>query len=63
VNAPREDVLDRLEKTINRLADGSAPLDELVAAHQKALELLAEAEHELEELRIRAADLARQLTQ
>jgi exodeoxyribonuclease VII small subunit len=63
MSTPREDVLDRLEKTINRLADGSAPLDELVAAHQKALELLAEAERELEELRIRAADLARQLSQ
>ena len=37
------DVLDRLEETIGRLADGSAPLDELVAAHERALKLLAEA--------------------
>jgi exonuclease VII small subunit len=54
----RPDVLDRLERTTGRLADANSPLDELVAAHEEALKLLAEAEAELEELRRRAAELA-----
>jgi exonuclease VII small subunit len=53
--------MERLEKTIGRLADGSAPLEELVAAHQEALKLLAEAEIELTSLRARAAELAETL--
>ncbi|TMC92355.1 MAG: exodeoxyribonuclease VII small subunit [Chloroflexi bacterium] len=53
------DVLDRLEETIGRLADGSAPLDELVAAHERALKLLAEAEAELQALRDQADELGR----
>ena len=57
------DVLDRLETTIGRLADGSAPLKELVAAHQRAMQELAEAEKELEQLRTRADDLTRSLTE
>jgi exodeoxyribonuclease VII small subunit len=56
------DVLDRLEKTIARLADGTAPLEELVTAHEQALKLLAEAEAELQELRTRSEDLSRQLS-
>jgi exodeoxyribonuclease VII small subunit len=55
------DVLDRLEETIGRLADGSAPLDELVAAHERAVKLLAEAEAELQSLRERSEELGRQL--
>jgi exodeoxyribonuclease VII small subunit len=55
------DVLDRLEETIGRLADGSAPLDELVAAHERAVKLLAEAEAELQSLRQRSEELGRQL--
>jgi exodeoxyribonuclease VII small subunit len=55
------DVLDRLEETIGRLADGSAPLDELVAAHDRAVTLLAEAEAELQSLRQRSEELGRQL--
>ncbi len=51
------DVLDRLEETIARLADGSAPLDELVAAHERAVKLLAEAEAELQALRDQAEEL------
>ena len=51
------DVLDRLEETIGRLADGSAPLDELVAAHERAVKLLAEAEAELQALRDQAEEL------
>ena len=58
----KEDVLDRLEATIGRLADGSAPLEQLVAAHQRALKLLDEAELELTELRSRADDLTRSLS-
>ena len=57
-----EDVLDRLEKTIARLANGSAPLDELVAAHRTALQLLEEAEEELAAIRSKADDLTRSLT-
>ena len=57
------DVLDRLEQTIGRLADGSAPLDELVAAHERAVKLLAEAEAELQGLRERSEELTRQLRQ
>ena len=53
------DVLDRLEETIGRLADGSAPLDELVAAHERAVKLLAEAEAELQALRDQADELGR----
>jgi exonuclease VII small subunit len=55
------DVLDRLEKAIGRLADGTAPLEELVAAHAEALRLLDEAEAELKSLRERAEELSRSL--
>jgi len=60
-SATRLDVLDRLEKAIGRLADGTAPLEELVAAHAEALGLLDEAEAELKSLRERAAELSRSL--
>jgi exodeoxyribonuclease VII small subunit len=56
------DVLDRLEKAIGRLADGSAPLEELVAAHEEALKLLDEADAELKALRTRADELSGSLT-
>jgi exonuclease VII small subunit len=52
------DLMDRLEKAIQRLADGAAPVEELVAAHQEALKLLDEAEAELAGLRARAAELS-----
>jgi exodeoxyribonuclease VII small subunit len=61
VNEDGRDVMDRLEVTIGRLADGSAPLEELVAAHEQAVSLLAEAEAELQALRERADELGRQL--
>ncbi len=38
-----EELLASLEQTIGRLAEGTAPLDELVAAHERAARLLAEA--------------------
>jgi len=60
-SATRLDVLDRLEKAIGRLADGTAPLEELVAAHAEALGLLDEAEAELKSLRERAAELSRSM--
>jgi exodeoxyribonuclease VII small subunit len=56
------DVLDRLEKVIGRLADGTAPLDDLVAAHQEALKLLDEAEGELKALRSRAEQLSQSIS-
>ena len=56
-----ESLLASLEKTIERLADGTAPLDELVGAHQRALQLLAEAEHRLGALTAKAEALSAQL--
>lgn len=58
-----EETLASLEKTIAQLADGTAPLDELVAAHQRAAGLLADAEQRLAALKDRAERLARQLTE
>lgn len=55
------DVLDRLEKAIGRLADGTAPLEELVSAHEEASALLDEAEAELKALRERAGELSRSM--
>ena len=56
-----EDVLTTLEKTIAQLASGTAPLEELVAAHQRALRLLAEAQTNLDELKERSDEIARKL--
>jgi exodeoxyribonuclease VII small subunit len=56
-----EELLASLEGTIAQLADGTAPLDELVAAHQRAAGLLAEAEGRLDELKVRADRLVTSL--
>ncbi len=56
-----EELLSSLEQTISRLADGAAPLDELVAAHERARRLLADAETRLEALKARADALSAQL--
>ena len=56
-----EEVLARLESTIALLADGSAPLDDLVAAHQRAAGLLSDADARLETLRSRAERLVAEL--
>jgi exodeoxyribonuclease VII small subunit len=56
-----EELLTSLEKTIAELAGGTAPLEELVAAHQRALRLLAEAQANLDDLKTRADDIARKL--
>jgi exodeoxyribonuclease VII small subunit len=58
-----EDLLTSLEKTIAQLADGTAPLEELVAAHQRAASLLAEAQVRLDAIRLRAEQVTRQLTE
>jgi exodeoxyribonuclease VII small subunit len=58
-----DETLAKLEQTIALLADGSAPLDELVAAHQRAANLLSNAQESLEALKTRAELLARQLTE
>jgi len=58
-----EDVLARLESTIAKLADGTAPLDELVDAHQRAAVLLSDAEGRLEALKARADALVAALKQ
>jgi exodeoxyribonuclease VII small subunit len=52
-----DDLVARLESTIGLLADGTAPLDELVSAHQRATSLLSEAEMRLETLKARADQL------
>jgi len=56
-----EQLLASLEQTIGRLAEGTAPLDELVAAHERAVRLLSEAEKRLESLRAKADALSAQL--
>jgi exodeoxyribonuclease VII small subunit len=61
-NARFEDLLVTLEKTIAELASGTAPLEELVAAHQRAVRILAEAQSRLDELKSRADQIARSLS-
>jgi len=56
-----EELVSSLEQTIGRLADGTAPLDELVAAHERAARLLVEAETRLDSLRAQAEALSAQL--
>ena len=58
-----DELLASLEKTIAQLADGTAPLDELVAAHQRAASLLAEAQGRLDAIKVRAEHITRQLTE
>ena len=57
-----EDLLASLEKTIAELASGTAPLEELVVAHQRAVRILAEAQSRLDELKARADHIAQSLT-
>ncbi len=51
-----DELLDRLEKAIGRLADGSAPIDRLVGAYEEATRLAAEAERELVRLEQQLAE-------
>ena len=57
-----EDLLATLEATISELAGGTAPLEELVAAHQRAVRILAEAQARLDELKARADQIARSIS-
>ena len=56
-----EDLLGRLEKTVEQLAEGTAPLDELVTAHEQAGRLLAQAQERLAALKLKAEALSAQL--
>lgn len=56
-----EELLASLEQTIGLLADGTAPLNELVAAHERAQRILAQAETRLESLKARAETLSAEL--
>jgi exodeoxyribonuclease VII small subunit len=58
-----DEILSELEKTIAVLSDGSAPLDDLVQAHQRASRLLAEAQARLSELKARADETAKFLSE
>jgi exodeoxyribonuclease VII small subunit len=58
-----DDLLADLEKTISVLADGTAPLDELVAAHQRATALLDQAESRLAALKARADETSKLLSE
>jgi exodeoxyribonuclease VII small subunit len=58
-----DDLLADLERTTARLAGGTAPLEELVAAHQDALKLLAEAQSRLAQLKARADETAKLLSE
>jgi exodeoxyribonuclease VII small subunit len=53
-----EGILAELEKAIGKLADGTAPLDELVTAHERAKKLLSEAQARFAELKERAEQTA-----
>ena len=57
-----EDLLATLEKTIAELASGTAPLEELVAAHQRAVRILAEAQSRLDVLKARADQISRSIS-
>jgi exodeoxyribonuclease VII small subunit len=58
-----DEILSELEKTIAVLADGTAPLDDLVQAHQRASRLLAEGQARLSHLKARADETAKFLSE
>ena len=55
-------ILADLERAIGKLADGTAPLDELVAAHSSAVKLLSEAQARFAELKERGDQTANLLS-
>ena len=57
-----EDLLATLEMTIAELSSGTAPLEELVVAHQRAVRILAEAQSRLDELKARADQVAKSIS-
>ena len=56
-----EEVIAELEKTITQLAEGTAPLDQLVTAHGRAVRLLADAQARLALLEVRAGQITKLL--
>jgi exodeoxyribonuclease VII small subunit len=56
-----EELMASLEQTIGLLAEGTAPLEELVAAHERAARLLAGAEARLASLNAKADALSAEL--
>jgi exodeoxyribonuclease VII small subunit len=58
-----DELLADLESAIARLADGTAPLEDLVRAHELAVKLLAETQSRLAVLRVRADETAKLLSQ
>ncbi len=58
-----DELISDLEKAIAKLADGSAPLEDLVAAHGVGVKLLAETQSRLAELKARADATAKLLSQ
>ena len=58
-----DDLLAELEANIGKLAEGTAPLDELVTTHQRAVRLLDEAKARLAQLKARADETAKLLAQ
>lgn len=58
-----DELLVKLEVAISLLAGGTAPLDELVAAHERALQLLHHAQARLAGLRSRAEETAQSLAE
>lgn len=66
MSAPPRDLdalLAELEAAIAQLADGTAPLEDLVAAHGRAVRLLAEAQESLAALKAKADDTAKLLVE
>ncbi len=57
-----EAILAELAIAIGKLADGTAPLDELVSAHERALKLLSDAQARFAELKERADQTANLLS-
>jgi len=55
-------ILGELETAIGKLADGTAPLNELVSAHERALKLLSEAQARFAELKERTDQTANLLS-
>jgi exodeoxyribonuclease VII small subunit len=56
-----DQLLADLERAIVKLADGSAPLEDLVEAHQQAVRLLGQAQARLTEIRARTDETAKLL--
>ena len=56
--ASLDSLLAQLDRTIAALADGSAPIDELVEAHRRAIDLLARAQAAFAALKQRADEVA-----